>query len=309
MHLVNMVGIYMLLSLGLNLAMGYCGQFNLALAAFWGVGAYVSTLLSVDWGVNFWVALPISGLVAAFLAGLVGLPSLKVRSHYLAIVTIGLGEIINLVLVNEREITRGAIGISHVPAPRIFGFELTDSYSYFYLILAMVVLGYLWARHIVKGRLGRNFVAIRDDYVAARAMGVNIAYYQILAFAISGFYAGITGSLYAHMVNYVSPDTFAFHSMMFVLTMTLVGGMGNLLGSVAGSLMVIAHEYLREFQDFQLVLYGLMVVLIVLFFPGGVVGLASRIRSWRRSMAHPTPTEEAGEGLQFKQEVGDVPGA
>jgi len=287
-HILNMLGLYMLLSLGLNIAMGYCGQMNLALAAFWGVGAYTSTLLTVDLGANFWVALPIAGLVAAILGALVGLPSLKVRSHYLAIVTIGLGEIINLVLVNEREITRGAIGISNIPSPSLFGFELNSVYRYFYFILIMVALGYLLARHIVNGRLGRNFIAIRDDYVAAQVMGINIAYYQILAFAISGFYAGITGSLYAHMINYVSPDIFAFHSMMFVLTMTLLGGMGNLSGSIIGSLMTLVHEYLREFEDYQLVIYGLIVMLVVLFFPGGVIDLANRIRSWRR----PSTVEE-----------------
>ena len=282
-HILNLLGIYMLLNFGLNIAMGYCGQMNLALAAFWGVGAYASTLLTVDLGLSFWLALPISGLVTAILGALVGLPSLKVRSHYLAIVTIGLAGIINLVLVNEREITRGAIGITNVPSPSVFGFELNDGFRYYYFILVVVILGYLLARQIVNNRLGRNFVAIRDDHVAAQAMGIDIAYYQILAFAISGFYAGIAGSVYAHMINYVSPDIFGFHSMMFVLTMTLVGGLGSLNGSLIGSLLAIVHEYLRQFEDFQLVIYGAIVVLCVLFFPGGVVGLAHRVRSWRRA--------------------------
>jgi branched-chain amino acid transport system permease protein len=282
-HILNLLGIYMILNFGLNIAMGYCGQMNLALAAFWGVGAYASTLLTVDLGLNFWLALPISGLVTAILGALVGLPSLKVRSHYLAIVTIGLAGIINLVLVNEREITRGAIGITNIPSPSVFGFELNDGYRYYYFVLFVVILAYLLARQIVNNRLGRNFVAIRDDHVAAQAMGIDIAYYQILAFAISGFYAGIAGSVYAHMINYVSPDIFAFQSMMFVLTMTLVGGLGSLNGSLIGSLLAIVHEYLRQFEDFQLVIYGAIVVLCVLFFPGGVVGLAHRVRSWRRA--------------------------
>ena len=281
-HILNLLGIYMLLNLGLNIAMGYCGQMNLAMAAFWGVGAYASTLLTVDLGLNFWLALPLSGLVTAILGGLVGLPSLKVRSHYLAIVTIGLAGIINLVLVNEREITRGAIGITNIPSPSVFGFELNEGIHYYYFVLAIVVLGYLLARQIVNHRLGRNFIAIRDDHVAAQAMGIDIAYNQILAFAISGFYAGIAGSVYAHMINYVSPDIFAFQSMMFVLTMTLVGGLGSLPGSIIGALLAVLHEYLRELEDFQLVIYGVIVVLCVLFVPGGVVGLAQRIRSWRR---------------------------
>jgi branched-chain amino acid transport system permease protein len=280
-YILNILGLYMLLNFGLNISLGYCGQINFAMAALWGVGAYTSTLLTVDLGVNVWLALPVSGLVAAGLGALVGTPSLKVRSHYLAIVTIGLASIINLVLVNERNITRGAIGIPNIPSPSIFGLELDTDRRYFYLILVCVVLGYLFARFIVNNRIGRNFVAIRDDHVAAQAMGINIAYYQILAFAISGFYAGIAGSLYAHKLHYVSPDIFGFGSMMLVLTMTLVGGTGNLNGSIIGSLLILLQEYLRQLKDFQLIVYGIVVVLVVIFFPGGVVGLADRLTSWR----------------------------
>jgi branched-chain amino acid transport system permease protein len=281
LYILNVIGLYMLLNFSLNIALGYCGQINFAVAAMWGVGAYTSTLVTMKLGVNFWLALPISGLVAAGLGALVGLPSLKVRSHYLAIVTIGLASIINIILVNARKITGGAIGISGIPSPSIFGIELDTDREYFYLILAFVVLGYLFARFIVNNRIGRNFVAIRDDHVAAQAMGINIAYYQILAFVISGFFAGVSGSLYAHKIHYVSPDIFGFASMMFVLTMTLVGGAGNLTGSIIGALLILLNEYLRQLKEFQLIAYGIVVVLVVIFFPGGVVGLAERLRSWR----------------------------
>lgn len=279
LYILNILGLYILLNFGFNISLGYCGQINFAVAALWGVGAYVSTLLTVDVGINFWVALPISGLAVAGLGALVGLPSLKVRSHYLAIVTIGLASIINLVLVNERKITRGAIGIPGIPSPSILGFPLDTDRAYFYLILTFVVLGYLFARFIVNHRIGRNFVAIRDDHVAAQAMGVNIAYYQILAFAISGFYAGIAGSLYAHKLNYISPDIFGFGSMMLILTMTLVGGTGSLAGSIIGSSLFLLNEGLRELKEFQLIVYGIIVVLVVIFIPGGVVGLANRFRT------------------------------
>jgi branched-chain amino acid transport system permease protein len=292
LYILNILGIYILLNISLNISIGYCGQINLAVAALWGFGAYVSTLLTVDLGVNFWIALPLSGLITAVLGGLIGLPSLKVRSHYLAIVTIALAGIINMVLVNEREITRGAIGIMHIPSPKIFGFEISSDFHYYYFILVMTIIGYLFARFIIDHRIGRNFIAVRDDYVAAQAMGVNTAYYQILAFAFSGLYAGIAGSLYAHKINYVSPDIFGFHSMMLILTMTLIGGSGNLNGSVIGAALVILNESLREFEDLQLVLYGTAVVLIVLFFPEGLVGLFDRIRQWLTNRRKKIPVSE-----------------
>ena len=151
-HVVNNIGIWILLALGLNIAMGYAGQFNLALGALWGAGAYTAALLLTNWGVPFWINLPLSIIVAAILAGFVGLPSFKVRSHYLALVTIALGEAMNLVLVNEDQITGGALGINRIPMPNIFGFPLNTDERYYYLILIMVILGYLIGRQIVGHR-------------------------------------------------------------------------------------------------------------------------------------------------------------
>lgn len=288
-HVVNNIGIWLMLSFGLNIAMGYAGQFNLALGALWGAGAYTAALLLTNFGVPFWINLPLATIVGAVLAAFVGLPSFKVRSHYLALVTIALGEAMNLVLVNEDQITGGALGINRIPMPSLFGFQINTDERYYYIILVMVVLGYLVGRQIVSHRIGRAFRALRDDFQAARAMGVNTGYFQILAFAISGAYAGAAGALYAQLNTYISPDIFTFGSALIVLTMILVGGMGSLTGSIVGTgLLLIMNEYLRVFERWQLVGYGLAIILVVSFLPGGVVELARRFESLRqRWSTHP----------------------
>ena len=282
-HIVNNIGIWLLLSLGLNIAMGYGGQFNLALGALWGVGAYTAALLQTRLGVPFWINLPLGIIAAATMAALVGLPSFKVRSHYLAIVTIGLGEVINLFLVNQDELTGGALGINRIKPPSLFGFPIDTNERFYYLILIMVILGYLIGRQIVGHRIGRAFRALRDDFQAARAMGVNTGFYQILAFAISGAYAGAAGVLFAHWNSYISPDIFEFKSALIVLTMIMIGGMGSLPGSVVGTiLLLVLNEYLRVFEEWQLVGYGVAIIVVVLFLPGGVVELVRRFGSLRQ---------------------------
>jgi branched-chain amino acid transport system permease protein len=277
-HIVNMAGLYILMSLGLNLAMGSCGQINLALGAFMGVGAYAAALLNTRLGVPFWVNLPVGMVVSGIVGALIALPMLKVKSHYLALVTIGLAETINIILVNETWLTEGPLGISAIKMPNLLGFPIDNAERFYYLVLACVLIGYLAARQIMSHRVGRSFIAIRDNDVAARAMGVNVAKYQVMANAICGVYCGVAGVLYAHMSTYISPDIFEFKTALFVLTLTLIGGMGSLPGSVVGGLALpLAQEYLRAFKNWQLVGFGLAIMLVVLFMPGGVMGLTRRL--------------------------------
>ncbi len=281
-HIINTAGIYILISLGLNIAMGFAGQYNLAMGPLWGVGAYTAALLNTRLGIPLWLNLPASMVAAGLVGGIVGLPSMKVRSHYLAIVTIGLGEVINIVLVNAQGLTGGPDGISRIRMPTLFGFPLDSDKRYYYVILLAVVVGFLFARRILRHRVGRSFRAIRDDYQAAKAMGVNTAYYQILAFVVSAVYAGAAGALYAHLDTYISPDIFDFNSSLFILTMTLVGGMGSLVGSIVGALALpILQEYLRVIKNWQLVGYGVAIMVVVLFVPGGTMELVRRFRSSR----------------------------
>lgn len=278
-HIVNMVGIYILLSMGLNIAMGYAGQFNLAMGALWAIGAYTAGLLNSRLGLPLWATLPCAIIAGGLVGGFVGLPSLKVRAHYLSIVTIGLNEIINIILVNETNLTGGVDGISRIKMPNLFGIAIDTDEKYYYIILVAVIIGFLLAKQILSGRVGRNFRAIRDDYKTAPAMGVNLGAYKILAFIISGCFAGAAGALYAHLNTYISPDIFEHKTTLFIMTMTMIGGMGNLNGSLVGSFILpVLQEYLRAIQDWQFVVYGISIVVVVLFIPGGLMEIVNRIK-------------------------------
>jgi branched-chain amino acid transport system permease protein len=281
-HVINMVGIYILMSLGLNICMGYTGQINLALGAFMAMGAYTAALLNTKLGVPIWINMPLGMILGGVTGALIALPMLKVKSHYLALVTIGLAETINIILVNETWLTGGPLGISGIQMPNLFGIPIDGDERYYFLVLVCVVVGFLAARQIMNHRTGRAFIAIRDNEVAARAMGVNAAKFQIMANTIAGVYCGVAGVLYAHMNTYISPDIFEFKTALYVLTMTLIGGMGSLAGSVVGGIgLPLVLEYFRELQNWQLVGYGLAIMLVVLFMPGGVVGLTRRLRESR----------------------------
>jgi len=300
-HIVNMAGLYILMSLGLNLAMGYCGQINLALGAFMAMGAYTAALLNTRLGVPIWINLPLGMILAGITGALIALPMLKVKSHYLALITIGLAETINIIIVNETWLTEGPLGISAIQMPEFFGIPIDGAERFYYLILPCVIIGYLVARQIMNHRTGRAFIAIRDSDVAARAMGVNVAKFQVMANAICGVYCGTAGVLYAHMSTYISPDIFEFKTALFVLTMTLIGGMGSLAGSIIGGLALpLTLEYFRAFKNWQWIGYGLAIMLVVLFFPGGVMGIAHRLEQvrgirlpWmRQPTAEPARAEE-----------------
>jgi len=305
-HILNMCGIYVLLSLGLNIVMGYAGQFNLAMGALWGIGGYTAGILNTRMGLPFWVNLPIAMLFAGLVGAFVGLPSLKVRAHYLSIVTIGLGEVINLFLLNQQDLTGGALGIPKIQMPVFFGIPLNTDETYYYLILVIVVLGFLLARQIIANRVGRAFRAIRDDPLTAQAMGVPIGNYKILAFFISAVFAGTAGALYAHLNTYISPDIFDFRSTMFIMTLTMIGGMGNLTGSlIGGALLPILQEYLRAFHSWQLVGYGLVILLVVLFIPGGIMQLVQRKGTFPKFKILWSRKKTNGE--KPKKEEGNVP--
>ena len=274
-HILDMAVLYTIIAVGLNLTMGYCGQMNLAHAAFYAVGAYASALLTTRFQMGFWLSLPIAIVISTLFGVLMGLPSLKVRSHYLAIGTLGLAIALNDALTNMTNFTGGPTGILGIPTPTFFGLSLSSEYHYYYLVLVFAVILFLLARLMMKYSLGRSFRAVRDDHIAAQALGINVAKQQILAFALSGLFAGIAGILYAHMSSYISPDTFSLNEMFFMLTIVIIGGMGNIYGSVLGAiLLIVAREWLSQFQNWEQVIYGAVIVLIVVFLPEGIISIS-----------------------------------
>ncbi len=283
-HILDLVVLYTILVVGLDLTMGYCGQMNLAHAAFYSVGAYSSAILTTTFGMGFWVSLPISVLISTFFGVLIGLPSLKVRSHYLAIATLGLAIALNDALTNMTNFTGGPNGISGIDKPMFFGISLDNEGNYYYLVLTFAVIMFLFARMITNHSIGRAFRAVREDYIAAQAAGINVPGQQILAFALSGLFAGVAGVLYAHMISYVSPDSFSLNEMFFMLTILVIGGMGNIYGAIAGSIiLVLAREWLQQFQNWEQVIYGAMIVILVVFLPGGLVSLKSKFQRRKNS--------------------------
>ncbi len=279
MGLLNQALIFTIMTLGLNIVLGTAGQMSLATAAFWGIGAYTSALLTVKAGVSFWIAFPASGLVAALFGVLLGFPSLKVKGHYLAMVTIGFGEITHLVMKNFTALTGGPNGISNIPSVSIGGFVLSNSFRYYYLVLAVTAIAVLFCHRMRKSRMGRAFIAISDREVIAASMGINTHLYKVLAFMLSAFWAGIAGSLYAHYYHYINPSIFVFSESVKVMCMLFIGGAGTVLGPILGSfLLAMLPEWLRFMQEIYMAIYGLGVALMMIFFPKGLMGIGFLFR-------------------------------
>lgn len=271
-HIVNEMAIYVIVTTGMNLAMGYGGQINLAIGALFGVGAYTTAFILLHNG-SFPVAFVASALLGTLVATLVGLPALRVRSHYLALVTLGLGIALDIIFINWEAVTGGAIGLTSIPFASVGPWQFDDETKMSYLFFGIMLIMLLIAAVFVHSRFGRNLKAMRDDLIAARAMGINVGVYQLTCFALSGLYAGIAGSLYAVWLSYISPTPFDLDQSIFILAQTLVGGMGTLIGPFIGAVTLVGlQQYLLSFGDLQLIIYGALIVVLVLIARGGVAG-------------------------------------
>lgn len=267
-----LAGIYIVLALGLNVVVGLTGLLALGYIAFYAVGAYTYALLWVHFKMPFWLGLPIGAVVACFFGVLLGSPVLRLRGDYLAIVTLGFGEITRIVLNNWDEVTRGPNGILGIQRPHLFGFVVKQPMHYYYLILGMVLLTIFVVRRIEHSRIGRAWVAIREDEVAARAMGVNVTAMKLLAFAAGAAFAGLAGVFFAGKMTFISPESFTFMESVMVLCMVVLGGMGSIPGVVLGAVaLVILPEALRQFQLYRLLVFGGAMVLMMIFRPQGLI--------------------------------------
>ena len=276
------VCIFSIATTGLMLLTGYTGQVSLGHAAFFAIGAYTSAVLTLK-GVPFLLALPAAGLVAGLVGVLVGLPALRLSGHNLAIATMGMAFIIEEVLVRWESLTKGNMGLVVNPAS-ILGFEFNNETRQYYLALAVLVLVMLGARNLLRSPLGRALVAIRDSEVAAQAMGVALAKHKTMAFALSALLTGMAGSLYAHKIAFINPESFGIMVSIEFVAMIIVGGLGSLHGAVFGAAFVIflpqiiivsksyLPHYLAEQTGLEPALYGLMIVLFILFEPLGLYG-------------------------------------
>lgn len=274
LRIIIMICIYSILALGLNLVTGYCGQVSLGNAAFYAIGAYTSAILSTKFGINFFIAMVCAGLVSALFGFLIGLPSLRLSGTYLAITTLGFGEVIRIFLLNFDKLTNGPLGISRIPKPSLFGFELTlINNGLYFLVLILLSIILLTCYFIINSKIGRAFIAIKEDELAASLMGIQTTVYKVLAFILSALFSGIAGSFYAHMTSYIDPNTFIFDTSIMILSIVILGGMGTLKGMIVGAIILVSFPELLRFVDrFRFIVYGIILVCMMRFRPQGIMG-------------------------------------
>ena len=270
---LSLVGIYIIVNSGLDVVYGYCGQISIGQAGFYAIGAYGSALMSLHLELPVFVSIPIAALLASFAGALIAIPSVKLEHHFLAMVTIGFGEIVRLILMNGGSFTGGPDGIRAIPSLKIGTWNLDTNISYFYLIWGMVLLVLMIKQRLVVSRIGRAFIAIRENPLASQSFGINNEFYKVLAFTTGAFFAGLGGALYAHLIRFISPESFSLEQSVSFLTMVLLGGSGSLLGPVFGTAIVFfLFEYLQVFGQAQMAIYGLMIICVLFFMPRGLIG-------------------------------------
>ena len=281
-HVNVMVGalIFVVLALGLNITVGLAGLLDLGYIAFFAVGAYSYALLNKAFGLGFWSCLPLGGLTGMLFGLLLGFPILRLRGDYLAIVTLGFGSITKIVLENWDALSGGAAGIAGIPRPELFALSLDGRgkavYSY-YIVLALVVLTIFVTLRLKHSRIGRAWLALREDEIACVAMGVDMAGTKLSAYALGAFWAGLVGVVFAAHNNFINPDSFTFMESAMILAMVVLGGMGSLLGVIVAALTLkLLPEYLRAFAEYRMLIFGAVMVLMMIFRPHGLVSNVRR---------------------------------
>ncbi len=266
--------LYAILATALNITVGLTGVLVLGFIGFYAVGAYTTGILTAKFALcGFWIALPLSGLAAMLCGILLGIPALRLRGDYLAVVTLGFGEIIRIFLTNLNGLTGGPNGILGIKRPSFGLFTLDHPRDFYWFALAVLSLVILIVARLVDSRYGRAWIAIRENEMAAGALGINVFRKHLLSFSLSAFFGGIAGSLFAVKQGFISPDSFTFYESVLILCMVVLGGIGNVAGSVTGALLLIAApEFLREFSLYRMLVFGAVMIAFMVFRPSGLLG-------------------------------------
>ncbi len=284
------VGLYVVMGIGLNVPVGFAGLLVIGYAAFYGISAYTYALLvnrlvpdpAQNYTHWFWVLIPVCVLVASFAGFLIGIPLLRTRGDYLAIITLGFGEIVHLVINNLDSVTNGPQGLNS-KAPALFSLQFKDPIHFYYLIVAACAIAIFIADRLNNSRLGRAWIAMREDDDVAQAMGINVAKYKLLAFTIGASFAGAAGAIFAARMPTIFPDDFKLIVSINVLCLIVIGGIGSIPGVVLGAIILIgAPERFREFQQFRLLAYGLLLIIMMRFRPLGFIPSSRRKLEFER---------------------------
>ncbi len=266
-----LAGIYIILAQGLNVVVGFAGLLNLGFVAFYAIGAYAYALLNTKLGLGFWPSLPVSVLLTALSGFVLAIPALRLRGDYLAIVTLGFGEIVRLVLNNWDSVTRGPNGIGGIERPYLLGMPMNKLSYYYYLVLAFALITVFVVKRVHASRIGRAWIAIREDEIASSSVGVNTTAYKLYAFAFGAFWAGLAGALFSAKMQFVSPESFTFMESVLILCMVILGGLGSVHGVIIGAvILVVLPEMLREVQNYRMFALGIGLVLLMIFRPQGL---------------------------------------
>ncbi|RLI01262.1 branched-chain amino acid ABC transporter permease [Candidatus Bathyarchaeota archaeon] len=279
-HILTMINIYLILSLSLNILVGYSGLLSICHAAFYGIGAYISAILMTKLGINFFFALPIAIMGSMVLSLLVSIPSVRLKGDYFILTTFAFQIIVFDVLYNWVSLTKGPYGISGIPSPSFLGYLITGPVKYFFFSLIISILCFVFINIVLKAPFGQVLKAIREDETLAHALGKNVTKFKIQAFAVASALAAISGVLFAHYVTYIDPTSFTLDESIFLLSIVLIGGCGNIKGPIFGTfLLVIIPEILRFLgipdtiaPNIRQIIYGLLLVIFMYFRPQGIAG-------------------------------------
>lgn len=276
--------IYIIAVSGLDILYGYCGQISMGHAGFFAIGAYGCALITDYLHLPMLFSMILAGIISILIAILVSYPTANLKFHFLSLATIAFGEIVySFIQASPNEITGNFKGYFPIQL-ELFGINFSKQYIYYYyLTLVILIFSLIFKQKIVNSKIGRSFLSIRENPTAANGMGINVKKYKIIAFCISSFYVSISGSLYAHFVNYISPGLFSYNQSVSFMTMLLFGGSGNIFGPIIGVTSVqIFNELLRNFDKYQMLFYGLLILIVVLFMPNGITGITKQIEKVKR---------------------------
>ena len=287
LNVVNIIGLNTLIVVGLNLLIGYAGQISLGHAAFYGLGAYLSGILTVSYHFSPWTAMGLALMVTGLLALLIGIPTLKLHGHYLVMATLGFNIIVNIIMIQWDQVTGGPSGFPGIPNLKIGALVFDSDQKMYYLIWFFTFMGITLALNLVQSRVGRALRALHGSEVAAGSLGVKTEAYKVKVFVLSALYASLAGSLYAHYLTFISPKTFDIFFSVELVTMVIVGGMGSIWGTLFGTFFITPLPVMLHFFDeYKDIFYGLILVFILIFLPEGVVvALRNRYRTRNRRVS------------------------